>query len=413
MSQHGREGGGIIIAAVLIAAFLYWAGLLVGGIVPLILWGSAMVFLVPLRQRSELARRLTLWANVLFALWIVTELGALLLPFGVSFFIAYVLDPVVARAERWRLPRWLSALIINALLVGIVVLVAVFVAPLVWTQLQDIVKSISSFVTASQQFLESRQFYRWLGSLGIPSSQVRSLVQDYVIPRLEGISQYLFSLVIAFLEGAAGIAAQLVNVVLVPLLTFYFLVDLPKLKRLIVKVLSLRSPRVLADLRAIDAIVRAYITGQLITATFVGVSAVVAFSIAGIPYGAILGVLCGLLNPIPYVGLLASLLVASVTIILANPPHPLIDIITAAIIVNVLHFLAAYIIDPRVTGTRVGLHPVLLIAALFVFGHFFGFLGLIVAVPITAVLMMYFTRWTAALEVEHDRIEQQTAGDAT
>lgn len=413
MNQQVREGGGIVIAAVLLAGFLYWAGLLTTGVVPLVLWGSALVFLVPMRRRSELARRLTIWANLLFALWIVTELGALLFPFGVSFFIAYVLDPVVVRAERWRLPRWLSALIVNSLLVGIVVLIAIFIAPLVWSQLQEIVKSISSFMTAAQQFLESRQFYRWLGSLGIPSAQVRSLVQGYLIPRLEGISQYLFSLVVAFLEGAAGIVAQLVNIVLVPLLTFYFLVDLPKLKQLIVKVLIARSPRVLEDLRAIDATVRAYITGQLITATFVGVSAMVAFSIAGIPYGVFLGALCGLLNPIPYVGLLASLLIASMTIILANSPHPFVDIITIVVIVNVLHFLATYVIDPRVTGKRIGLHPVLLIAALFVFGHFFGFLGLIVAVPITAVLMMYFSRWTTALYAEHDRIEQQASGNAT
>jgi predicted PurR-regulated permease PerM len=117
-------------------------------------------------------------------------------------------------------------------------------------------------------------------------------------------------------------------------------------------------------------------------------------------------VICGLLNPIPYVGLLASLLIATVTIVLTNPPHPFADIVIVAIIVNVLHFIAAYLIDPRITGKRVGLHPILLIAALFVFGHFFGFLGLIVAVPATAVLMMYFTRWMSALQANHERHEQ-------
>jgi len=406
IEQRGREIGGITVATGLIAAFLYFAGLLSGGTVPLLLWGSAMVFLVPLRHQSELARRLLVWSNLLLTFWIITDLGSLLLPFALSFFLAYVLDPIVARAERWHLPRWLSALMVNAVLVGIIVLVAVFVAPLVWTQLQDIVRSISSFVTAAQQFLESRQFYHWLGSFGLPSSQVRSLVQDYLIPRLENISQYLFTLVVSFLEGAAGIVAQLVNIILVPLLTFYFLVDLPRLKRLLVNILSVRSPRMLTDLRAIDAIVRAYITGQLITALFVGISAVIAFTIAGIPYGVFLGVICGLLNPIPYVGLLASLLIATVTIVLTNPPHPIADIVIVAIIVNVLHFIAAYLIDPRITGKRVGLHPILLIAALFVFGHFFGFLGLIVAVPATAVLMMYFSRWMSALQANHERHEQ-------
>lgn len=404
MQRAMYQIGSITLATLLIAAFIGMSGLLTGVLMPIILWASAMVFLMPLRQQSPLARRLANWASVLFAIWIVTDLGALLLPFALSFFIAYVLDPVVESASKWRFPRWLSALVVNGILVGAVVIVGMFVAPVVWSQLQDIVKSISSFVNAAQAFLESRQFYRWLSAMGIPSDQVRVLVQDYLIPRVESISQYLFSLIVSFLEGAAGIVAHLVNIILVPLLTFYLLVDMPRIKELLTTVLEKRSPRILHDLRAISAIIRAYITGQLITATFVGVFATIGFSIAGIPYGVFLGVLCGMLNPIPYVGMLASLLIAIMTIILAKSPQPMLDIVLVTIIINLLHFIAAYIIDPRVTGKRVGLHPVILIAALFVFGHFFGFLGLLVAVPITAVLMMYFKRWQAALHavmVEH------------
>jgi predicted PurR-regulated permease PerM len=346
---------------------------------------------------------------MLFALWVLIDLGTLLLPFALGFFIAYLLDPLVTRAERWRIPRWVSALLLNALLIGLITLVAIFVAPIVWEQFQELAKGISSLVNASQQFLESRQFYRWLRSLGIPSEQVRSLVQDVFVPRLENISQYLFSLVVNFLEGAASILAQLVNIILVPLLAFYLLVDMPRLKALVRQLLAQRSPKILSDLIEINRIVRAYITGQLITATVVGVLGVVGFVLAGIPYGVFLGVLCGLLNPIPYVGLLASLLIAVVTIILASSPTPILDIILATAIINLLHFIGAYIIDPRITGKRVGLHPVLLIAALFVFGHFFGLLGLIAAVPITAVLMMYFNRWASTLEQQS--VEQPTSND--
>ncbi|MCX7929571.1 MAG: AI-2E family transporter [Chlorobi bacterium] len=393
--------GGLTAAALLLAGFLTATGLLIVPLAPLILYASAMVFLVPMRRVSALARIMSNWATLIFALWILTDLGTLLLPFALSFFLAYILDPLVTRMERWRVPRWLSALLINIVLVGIITLLAVFLAPVVWSQLQELVKSVSSFVAAAQSFLESRQFYQWLRALGIPSGQVRSLVQDYLIPRLEGISQYVFSLVVSFLEGAAGVVAQLVNIILVPLLTFYLVTDMPRLAMLVRRVLEQRSPRMLGDLILINGIIRAYISGQLITATFVGTMAVLAFVIAGIPYGVFLGVLCGLLNPIPYVGLLASLLIAVVTIIMAQSSQPLLDILLVAAIINLLHFIGAYLIDPRVTGRRVGLHPVMLIAALFVFGHFFGLLGLIVAVPVTAVLMMYFNRWTAAISGEN------------
>jgi predicted PurR-regulated permease PerM len=105
--------------------------------------------------------------------------------------------------------------------------------------------------------------------------------------------------------------------------------------------------------------------------------------------------------------------VAVVTIILAQSPHPVMDIVLVTVIVNVLHFIATYVIDPRITGKRIGLHPVLLIAALFVFGHFFGLLGLIVAVPVTAVLMMYFDRWATSLQTRADVVEQTPAGNGT
>ncbi|GIV54523.1 MAG: AI-2E family transporter [Candidatus Kapaibacterium sp.] len=402
--------GGIAIAAVLIAVFFHSAGLLAGPLTPLLLYGSAMVFLVPLRAQVPLARRLSNWATLLFALWIVADLGTVLLPFALAFFIAYVLDPLVTRAERWGIRRWVSALVVNAMLIGITTVIAIFLAPVVWSQLQELVKSISSLVTASQQFLESRQFYRWLRSLGIPSDQIRSLVQDYLMPRLENLSQYLFSLVLVFLEGAAGVIAQVVNIILVPLLAFYLLMDMPRLKTLIVQLLSRRSPRLLRDIVEINRIIRAYITGQLITATFVGVLGIGGFVAAGIPYGVFLGVICGLLNPIPYVGLLASLLIAIVAIILAESPHPILDIVLVTIIINLLHFIGTYVIDPRVTGKRVGLHPVLLIVSLFVFGHFFGLLGLIGAVPVTAVLMMYFNRWVSSLEQQI--VEQPVSDDA-
>lgn len=402
-------GWGIALGLTLIGAFVTISGVLNGVLAPIVLYGSAMMFLVPLRKRSPLARQLGNWATFLFALWILTDLGTLLLPFVLGFFIAYVFDPLLNRLERRRIPRWLSALGINAALIGTLTVVALFVAPVLWNQLQAIMTSISTFVTTAQQFLDGRQVYNWLRALGLPSEQVRALVQDYLIPRLEGVSQYVFNLVVSFLEGAAGIVAHLVNIILVPLLAFYFLVDMPRLKQLLRTVLESRSPRIFSDVVAINRIVRAYITGQLITASFVGAFAVLLFSIAAIPYGVFLGVLCGILNPIPYVGLLASILIAIVAIVMAQPPNPLLDIVLVVVIVNVLHFVATYIIDPRVTGKRVGLHPVLLIAALFVFGHFFGLLGLIVAVPVTAVLMMYFNRWTHALAQTYDHGEHSAA----
>jgi predicted PurR-regulated permease PerM len=105
----------------------------------------------------------------------------------------------------------------------------------------------------------------------------------------------------------------------------------------------------------------------------------------------------GLLNPIPFFGSIASMIIGIIVAIFVDPEHALNHVIAITLIVNGLHFLNAYVIEPRVLGSRVGLHPVLLLASIFVFGHFFGFIGLLIAVPTTAILMMFFREWEHAL----------------
>jgi predicted PurR-regulated permease PerM len=102
------------------------------------------------------------------------------------------------------------------------------------------------------------------------------------------------------------------------------------------------------------------------------------------------------LNPIPYLGIIASLFIAIVTILIVNGDGVLLNMVQVTVTVNVLHFVTTYIIDPRVTGSRIGLHPVVLIASLFTFGHFFGFFGLLFSMPAGAVVMMYFNDWRAS-----------------
>ena len=125
----------------------------------------------------------------------------------------------------------------------------------------------------------------------------------------------------------------------------------------------------------------------------VGTLASVMFSLFQVPYPVVLGVLCGFLNPIPLFGSIASMIIGIITVLLVNPTGAGGNILTITLVVNGLHFFNAYVIEPRILGNRVGLHPIILLGSLFVFGHFFGFLGLLVAVPSTAILMMFLRDW--------------------
>lgn len=383
----------VIVSVAALSAFIVQTDLLKNSAGPLLLYAMMMFFLAPFRQESPFIKRIMLLGTLVFVLWLLTDMGILLLPFVLSFFIAYLLDPLVSKLSKWKIQRSISSLLLVLTLVGAVVLISIFVFPNVFQQINDVLRKLSSMVSSSAQYLESRQFYKWLEGFGVSQDYAREVVQAEVVPRLESISQLILNAILAVLNKLASVAAQAINVILIPVLTFYFLNDMQDLKNFIHSTLGRRNERLLNDLVRINGIVRAYIAGQIISATFVGTMATILFLIFHIPYAIVLGVLCGLLNPIPYVGILASLFVAIITILIVNIENAIEQIVIVVVIVNILHFVTTYFIDPRITGSKVGVHPVMLIASLFVFGHFFGFLGLIVAVPVTAVMMMYFNDW--------------------
>ena len=177
------------------------------------------------------------------------------------------------------------------------------------------------------------------------------------------------------------------------ILFFYFLKDFRKIATLLKNILLEKNKKLLNDLRRISKILKRYISWQITAAFIIASVCSFFFSVFDVPYPIILGILCGILNPIPYLGIFASLIISIVTIFIINSPDMITQFIVVLIVINAMHFINAYFLEPNIAGKMVGLHPVLLIASLFVFGGMFGFLGLLIAVPLTATLMMYFDDW--------------------
>ena len=360
---------------------------------PLILIGLTLFLLYPYRQQSYLVKRLMLLAGLLFVLWLLGDMGVALLPFALSFFLAYLLDPLVSRLERRKFPRWLAALLVILLLGGLATLVSILVFPVIFSQLDEAIKKVSSLVNSVTNFLESRKFYRMLAEFGLPQDKMKEIMQTEFMPKLETLFATVLQALLSLLTGLSGLASQLINVILLPILTFYFVKDMPALKDTVRTAVARRSRKMYDNVLRINAILRKYIGWQMLAALMIGTASSSLFALFGVPYPVVLGVLCGLLNPIPIFGSLASMFIAIITVLLVNPADAWGNIIAIALIINGLHFANAYLVEPRILGKHIGLHPIVLLASLFVFGHFFGFLGLLTAVPVTAVLMMFYRDW--------------------
>ena len=384
----------IILSLCALGGFLFQTKMIES---PLILIGVSLFIVSPYAKESTFVKRLIILISLVFIYWILTNLGFALLPFAVSFLIAYLLDPFVSFLSRKRLPRWLASLVIVLIFVGIISTIAVLVFPLIFNQLDDAIRKITFLIHDTSRYLESRQFYRRLQGIGLPTHELKDMIQTEFVPKIQGIFSYILNALLTLITKISTIATQIINAILIPILSFYFLKDFPKLKRLLESILAKKNEKLLYDIKRINRIFKIYIGWQATAAVIVGATCSLLFTIFGLPYPIVLGVMCGFLNPIPYLGIFSSMIICFMTVVIVNPDDLWREIIIILIIINSLHFINAYFLEPNIAGKQVGLHPVLLIASLFIFGGFFGFLGLLVAVPSTAAIMMFFNDWRVKL----------------
>lgn len=373
---------------------------------PFVLFVSSVFLLYPFRNESIHVRRMMLLLCLTFVAWLFREVGALFAPFFVAFAVAYLLDPVVKFLQRRKMPRALTAGLLVISIIALIATIVVFVFPVILAQLNDIIREMSTLITRATNYLESRQFFRLLSSYGLNSPQTRELIQRELIPRLEGSFNLLLRTLLAFVSSLSDVITQFMNVILTPILMYYFIKDFDKLKSFIIKVLSGKNDKLLSDIFRINSIVQAYIGGQAIAALMVGVTSSVLFLLFGIPYAGVIGVVCGMLNPIPYIGMFASIIIGSITVVVVGSGD--MTLYSIGVIIGVvlgLHLIDNYVVQPRIVGQRVGLHPLMMIASLLIFGHFFGIAGLLFAVPLMASIMMYFNDWLAHKLAEEPKKE--------
>jgi predicted PurR-regulated permease PerM len=381
-----------LLGTAALVGFLVLSGL---ALVPAVLLLFGFAALCPYRHHSSVARHL-LWLLLLAAvLWLLQSLGLLLLPPLIALLAAYLFDPVLERLQRYRIPRWVAALVIVLAIFGAVGALSVLIFPKVFAQLDTIVRQISNFYTAAVQYLESRRFFRTFARYGIPPELLQNLVQQELLPRLEQVFQALLSALLSVLTELSRILTHLVNLVLLPILMVYLMADFPKLRRVIREVLQHQSPAALRVLQQANPVARAYIGWILFASAMIGLLSGILYALFDIPYAVMLGLLSGLLNPIPYFGVLVTMGAGAVAILLAQSEQFLRDFLVMSAIINGLHFINAYFVEPRVLGKRVGLHPVMVILALLLFGKLFGIAGMLLAVPTTAVAMTFFNQWRA------------------
>lgn len=327
---------------------------------------------LPVREQAKYWGIAT--AVFLGVLWV---LGDVILPFVLGAAIAYFLDPVADRLERMGCSRAVAVGIITFFAILIFVILALLIIPLLVSQTAQLIEAVPQIAGNLQNFLTER-----FPELVDSNSTVRKSLSTIG----ETIQSKGGELLNTILASFSGLVNAIVLFVLVPIVAFYLLYDWDKMVARIDGMLPRDHAPVIRRLASdIDRTMAGFVRGQGTVCLILGTYYAVALMAVGLNFGLVVGFVAGALTFIPYVGALVGGILA-IGLALFQFWGDWVWIVVVWAIFQSGQFVEGNILTPRMVGNSVGLHPVWLIFALSAFGALFGFVGLLVAVPVAAAL---------------------------
>ncbi|MSO68630.1 MAG: AI-2E family transporter [Pseudolabrys sp.] len=327
-------------------------------------------------------RQMIFWlaALVVFilVLWLLSEI---LMPFVAGAAIAYLLTPLTGRIERLGVNRLVAALLIITLVVMGFVLLILLVAPVLGGQLLSFIEKIPGYVTKLQSLISdpSRPWVQKLLGAGLNTDKT---ITDMVTQGAGWLTTFLKSL----WSGGRALVSLFSLIVVTPVVAFYLIYDWHRMICTVDGWIPLHQRVTVRQLaREIDAAIAGFVRGQSAVCLILGSFYAVALTLSGLNFGLLIGLISGLITFIPYVGSMTGLILAlGVAVAQFWPEYSSILMVLGIFLAG--QFLEGSLLAPKLVGESVGLHPVWLIFALLAFGYLFGFVGLLVAVPLAATI---------------------------
>ena len=346
-----------------------------------------------------------LWAGVVLGLGtLLWLLAPVIAPFAMAAVLAYVLNPSVNAMTRLcggRIGRWFSVLVVQAAFLALTTGLALMIIPILAVEIplmRDQVPALLSALNAHAQPV----LLRFGIKVAIDEAGIKAFVSTYLHANWDA------SLALAMDSikmGGSLALAVISNLLLVPVVLFYMLLEWDAL---LAHVRSMTPPRWRAVMDGFfaeaDAVLGQYLRGQLMVMGALALYYALALSLFGFDLAIPIGVFTGLAVFVPYVGFAVGLLLASLASVLQFAADP--GLTYAALVVAGVYglgqILEGFVLVPMLVGERIGLHPLAVIFALMAFGQLFGFVGLLLALPLSAVLVVALRRSVAGFQSGRD-----------
>jgi len=321
-------------------------------------------------------------------LWL---LAPVLTPFLVGAILAYALHPLVERLVARRVPRVIAVMLVEVAVILMLLALLLLIVPVLSKELPLLKAQIPALAEKLNATLSP-----WLAQLGIHVALDVAGIKAFVVKYLgANVEEGLAALLSSARIGGSFVLALLGNAVLIPVVLFYLLMDWP---RLVERVQALVPPRlrpaVLGFLQECDSLLGQYLRGQLLVMLVLAVYYAVALQLAGFDLALPVGVFTGLAIFIPYIGFGLGCALALLAGVLQFAS--LYGVVVVAVVYGLGQLVESFYLTPRLVGERIGLNPLAVIFALLAFGHLLGFVGVLVALPLSAVALVALQRLRAA-----------------
>lgn len=352
----------------------------------------------PEAEIAQFLKRLKWTAMTVAGLWITWLLAPILTPFVIALMLAWLGDPLVDRLEAHGRSRNTAVILVFVLMILLIALALLILVPMIQNQIVTLIAALP-------------QGQEWLLGKAIPWIEQKTGIEimAWLAP------EKLFNWVRSHWQQAGGAATTLfgylsrsgfamvawvVNLALLPILTYYFLRDWDKLVERVAAMIPRNQIETVSRLaKESNDVLGAFIRGQIAVMIALGVVYAAGLTLVGLNLGLLIGIIAGLISFIPYLGATTGIVMAVLAALVQSQGIDVQLLTMIAVVFTVGQLLESYVLTPRIVGDKIGLHPVAVIFAVMAGGQLFGFLGMLLALPAAAVI-------NVLLRYAHERYQQ-------
>ncbi|MBJ6137655.1 AI-2E family transporter [Marinobacter litoralis] len=329
---------------------------------------------------------LILLAGTVFIVWF----GAMLAPAIASLIVAFILQGLVLKLQRWGVPDFIAVISVFLMFMGVLVGFLFGLLPLVWSQVSNLAKEAPRIIRELQSYLEvlPDEYPHLI------SSEAVNAVYQQVSTEVAHITQWLVSF---SLSSIPDLVALLIYMVLVPILVFFFLKDRELLVSSFARLLPKQRPMMIGIWHEVNLQCANYVRGKAVEILIVGSVTYIAFKVLGMPYAALLSLLVGLSVVIPYIG--AAVVTIPVAVIGLFAFGWGSHFIWVMVVYGIIQALDGNVLVPVLFSEVNNLHPVAIIVAVLFFGGVWGLWGVFFAIPLATMLKAVFAAWPVKNDV--------------